>query len=124
MSDLAYGHVVTRLLQGAPGLALTLDAHLESNGEILPHVFFGDVTRYVEARVNCGDTETVKQILAVFEDAVSSSDAQARDLIGASFLENLETDALLFSTLAELAGPQIKVAIEGERNHRNWGPEA
>lgn len=78
-------------------LAPLLKEHITDNmGEVLPHVFFGDLTRYVialVATVNSGGglepRRELRDILDFLEQSFSTGDQELRELIGASFLENL-----------------------------------
>ncbi|HEV2680099.1 MAG TPA: hypothetical protein VGV14_06345 [Rhodanobacter sp.] len=85
-----------------------MDAHLRDNDELLPHVFLGDVTRYVHDVLKRGDTDVVRRILVVLELAFVSPDQEARDLVAASFLENLEPNADDLRMLTALSGAAMK----------------
>jgi hypothetical protein len=88
-----------------------MDAHFRDNGEVLPHVILGDVTRFVHEALKRGDRSTVRRILAVLERAFVSRDQDARELVSASFLENLEPGAGELRTLTALAGPKMKEVL-------------
>ncbi len=113
---LPYADVIPRLLGQVPELSQLLDEHRHDNDEVLPHVFFGDVTRFVEAELASGRKETVRPVLSVLENAVESSDPATRDLVGASFLENL--DPTTFAALFALAGPRMRTALVQQQNYR------
>jgi hypothetical protein len=82
------GYVVHRFR----ALMHLLEEHLEDNdGELLPHVLMGDMTRWL---VEHADVEihklTVRAILATFEENFTPRSAdKVSELIAASFLENL-----------------------------------
>src|SRR5687767_5332264 len=79
------------------GLAPLLKEHVTDNlGEILPHVFFGDLTRYILALVatvsSGGGLEPrreLRDILDFLEESFSTGNQELQVLIGTSFLENL-----------------------------------
>jgi hypothetical protein len=100
-----------------------MSEHVRDNDEVLPHVFFGDLTRYVHSEVAHGRSDTVRRILVVLEMTVASQDQRTRDLVGASFLENLQSDPTVFSALSALAGPEMKSALAHERVRRGFDPE-
>ena len=53
---MTYDNVVAELVTQVPELAPRLAEHQQDYDEILPHVFFGDVVRYVEA--HCDELTT------------------------------------------------------------------
>lgn len=74
-------------------LAPILDEHLADNGELLPHVFFGDVTRHASAMARAGtNTDAVDGLLGDLDDSLSlaKDDDQVDNLIGVSFVENAQ----------------------------------
>lgn len=122
MSHLSYGEVVPHLLREVPELEQTLAEHVRNNGQMLPHVFFADVTRYVHSELSKGRAATVRRILAVLESAITSDAQEARDLVGASFLENLESEPIDFAALSALAGPEMRKALAQERSRKGIEP--
>jgi hypothetical protein len=97
-----------------PGLTTLLDEHIENNfGEVLPHVFFGDVTRYVLSLVATNDDSLsprreLRDVLDYLEEAYTGGDEELQELIAVSFLENLprpgETGAGIRGMLARTSG--------------------
>jgi hypothetical protein len=123
MAHLSYREIVPRLRREVPELAPTLTEHIRDYDEVLPHVFFGDVTRYVCDELARGRVDAVRSILTVLEMAVTSPDREARDLVGASFLENLESKRAVFDALSALAGPEMRQALKQECNRRGINSE-
>ena len=77
--QLCYETIVNRLLTEVPELRPLYDEHLHGNDEFLPHVFFGDVTRYVMQLVRAmdqtrhiGTPDPLGRILRFLEEAMSS----------------------------------------------------
>ena len=72
------------------------DKHIEDYDELLPHVFFGDLTRYVvelyKATLDCSQDKSkwdeLDTILSYLEDGISGNDEEIQELIAVSFLEN------------------------------------
>jgi hypothetical protein len=88
--------VVDRLVERFDSLKPLAREHLADNfGEVLPHVFLGDVTRFLAARVAApgyvpgGIEPEAKQILAMLAEEFSSGDEEVKELISVSVLENL-----------------------------------
>ena len=75
------------LVQKVPLLAALMKEHLEYYDELIPHVFMGDVSRYVishrEGREQVGDF--LDQCFRDYGDDI-------QNLIAVSFLENLESE--------------------------------
>ena len=78
-----YDAFVPTLLAELPGLQRIYDAHLQAYDEVLPHVFVGDLTRYVIASYRQMRTDTsgqarqvVDRALALLEQAMQSSDVR------------------------------------------------
>ncbi len=74
-------------------LAPILDDHLAGNGELLPHVFFGDVTRYASTLARGGaDGDLLDKLLTDLNDSLSegTQNDDVDNLIRASFVENAQ----------------------------------
>lgn len=90
---------VRGLLVQAPELQPLFNEHIEDNDELLPHVFMGDVTRFVVALSansssddisSLASRQTLIKILDFLEEGMQAGDDNVRELISASFLENLD----------------------------------
>lgn len=109
---------VRTLAQGVPELQPLLREHEADYKELLPHVFMGDVTRFVfdlHSRAQRGSRETegvLTEILVGVEKALASRDLSLRDLIVASFLENLDRSDPLFGTLRDRFGKTLLAALD------------
>ena len=98
-----------------PNLSARLEEHIKDNlGEILPHVFFGDVTRYVLSllfAVSGGGLpprRELREILDYLEEAYSGGDEERRELISVSFLENLPRPGEEGAQIREMVGPNLR----------------
>jgi hypothetical protein len=83
---------VNWLVDRHPGLAPVLKEHLAVYDELLPHVFFGDVTRYASVLAH-ESTETVEldRLLADLDNALAGgTDDEVENLVWASFIENAQ----------------------------------
>ena len=81
---------VADLCAADPALTHVLDEHVADNDQFLPHVFMADVTRWLCADRGPG---TVRNVVRVIADHFERGESDVRDVILASFLENLEPDA-------------------------------
>jgi len=95
-----------RLASQFLGVGALLEEHLADNGELLPHVFFGDLTRYVLA-----DGEDKVAVVQCLENAMYGGAPSVEELIAVSFVENIET-------LDELS--QVLVGISGNKLREEW----
>jgi hypothetical protein len=99
-----------QLAREFPEVGDLLEAHLADNGELLPHVFFGDLTRYV-----LSDGRDKAAVVQRLEDVLSGADSAVEELIGVSFVENLETREELEHVLKGVTGNRIRE--EWHRQH-------
>jgi hypothetical protein len=74
------------------GLVPVLDEHLADNDELLPHVLFGDVTRYALTLARDGEVEDLDRLLSDLDAALGDSDDEVANLVWVSFVENASTD--------------------------------
>src|SRR5882724_7900564 len=104
---------VTLIATRFPGLAAVLSEHIKENfGEVLPHVFFGDLARYVVSLVlatNSGGglapRRELHEILNLLEETFVSGEEGLRELIAGSFLENLPRPDEEGSKVLAMLGP-------------------
>jgi hypothetical protein len=81
---------------------------LADNNELLPHVFLGDVARFVIAEaIRSPASFAIMKVLNVMEFGLAS-EKEVRELVAVSFVENLcgEDDAL--SVLVLMMGPALR----------------
>jgi hypothetical protein len=83
--------LVDRVVAVVPALSALLGKHRSDNSELLPHVFFGDVTRFVVSGFadHPEHREDAEKILAVLEGAMHSPSEDVQNLVSVSFCENL-----------------------------------
>lgn len=105
---------VNTLLDKVPELRPVYDEHIHDNGELLPHMFFGDVTRYAVQQVRWGEmgpAKPVERILQVLDQSMGSGDEQVKELIAVSFIENLVEHDDVLESLKGLVGPNLEKEI-------------
>lgn len=98
-----------------PGLSALLEEHVKDNlGELLPHVFFGDVARYILSLLLAASggglppRRELRDILAYLEEAYAGGDEEVRELIAVSFLENLPRPGESSAEIREMLGPNLR----------------
>ena len=67
-----------------PGLAPMLAEHIKDNDEILPHLFFGDVTRYALSLVRERKPDQkpeLRMLLDFLEESFSGGNEELQELI-------------------------------------------
>jgi hypothetical protein len=77
------------VVKSFPALRPLFDEHLRDYDELLPHVFFGDISRWVEKMlVKRGHERTLQRFFVELE-TIYGKDDRAENVIAASLLENL-----------------------------------
>ena len=110
-----------RLVESIPALTPILAEHRSDNfGEILPHAFMSDVSRWYLARVRQRDFADAGEFATYLDAEYVNGSAYVRDLLAVSFIENLpwehEENALAVrSTL----GPVLQAR---QREMWSWRP--
>jgi hypothetical protein len=101
-------------------LGALLEEHLRDNkGEVLPHVFFGDATRYIlslvgsSKKAGLSPRRELRDILAYLEEPYSGGDSEVQELISASFLENLPRIDEAVSQIRQMLGPNLRRKLAG-----------
>lgn len=104
---------VMLLVANFPYLEPLLQDHVEDFGEVIPHVFFGDLTRYaVTAFIQGDDMEQLKDLLAELERAFHAGNDEVANLIAVSFVENLPSPGEQGEDIRELLGPGLRAELE------------
>lgn len=73
-----------------PEIAPVIDEHTDFYGEVLLHVLFGDVSRFVEEAYADGRSDVEHRCLDLFDRALREGDAEVENVISVSFVENTE----------------------------------
>jgi hypothetical protein len=105
--------LIRRIRDEIPGVNDLFKQHLKEQGELLPHVFFGDVTRFFLALVGRHDEAAraaSTELMHALEEAMDG-DEPVQELVVASFLENLLGDPMLDSIRQHLP-PKLRRAFE------------
>ncbi len=107
---------VQLLVNHFPILQGMFDEHVADNfGELLPHLFFGDLTRYC-IRLSCSkgsdggavDLHQLQDILDYLEIAYVEDSEVVGELIAVSFLEDLPRGNEDGSNIRQMVGPSLR----------------
>lgn len=100
--------LIERLLAAVPDLRPVYDEHISDNDDLLPHVFFGDVTRFA---IENAATPNVANLLAVLDEGLCDADAEVREVVLASFVENLAGETAALKLLKSKMGLNLRRAL-------------
>ncbi|MGH3490301.1 MAG: DUF7674 family protein [Actinopolymorphaceae bacterium] len=117
-STSATHRTVQRLVAAEPALADDLNEHLETYGELLPHVFMGELIDRLVEWTGTGQEPAVarvSKVLAALEDEYGK-DFEVDELIAASFLEDLPERGESGSGILDLLGPKLGKELTRQRS--------
>jgi hypothetical protein len=108
---------VSSMVARFPSLYRLLEDHIRDNaGEVLPHVFFGEVTRYVLSLLVAARgeprRELIGDVLSYLEEAYAAGDEELRELISVSFLENLPGPGESGAEVREMVGQNLRRQLQ------------
>lgn len=115
--------IIQELRQAGARVESEYQEHIADNNELLPHVFFGGVTRLIEALhadALRGDDESevlLTRLLNALERGMSAGDAAVVTLIATSFIENIDRESRHFGALRSMLGPTLSRELEQQRGH-------
>jgi len=106
---------IDHLVSQVPTLESALREHVSDNfGEVLPHVFLGDITRYAVAEFIRGEkgverpvSQELEALLTALEAGIAAGDEIA-ELVCVSFLENLPRPGEPGGGIRDLLGPGLR----------------
>ena len=114
--DAAFVH---GLVAAVPPLQAVLAQHLADYEELLPHVFMGDVSRFMIGQYNehlegsSGSLAVLEQLFSALERGASEGAERVQEMITVSFLENVAEEMTLFPDLQSFLGPTLKHELRG-----------
>jgi hypothetical protein len=117
----SYGTAHVRLLDAVPEFRSAVEEHVADHGEVLPHVLFADLTRFVLVAQEAGDQQLVLRVLRHLDSEMRLGDEKVQELVAVSFVENVGPweDAM-----SEVIGTwPVALRQEAERQRR-WTPGA
>ena len=76
--------------EAVPEFGRAIDEHITyHDGDVLKHVPFGDLTRFILAAEERGDHDLVRRCLSFLDLALREGDSDVQNLVGVSFVENV-----------------------------------
>jgi hypothetical protein len=113
ISDPAADRFVRELVAAVPRLRGLLNEHVHDQGELLPHVFFGDVARALATTPESRSVprSELEDALAFMERGLHDGEPSVQELIVASFLENVPPRELR-TDIRPMLGPALRAAYE------------
>jgi len=101
---------VETLVYRFPMLQEAYAEHLKDYDELLPHVFMGDVTRVVVSAAS-DNSVWLAPLMETLEHELESGPEPVRNVILASFIENLTGSVPAIKALLPLMGPRLTDAV-------------
>lgn len=89
MAQMSVADLLRDLRLEIPEIGPLIDGHLETFGQVLPHVLFGDVTRFAVDAHAAGWEDVEGRCLCLLERALTDGDAEVVNVIEVSFIENV-----------------------------------
>ena len=87
--QISYDDVIEHLLEQLPEFRAEVEDHIQFNEGLLPHVLFGDLTRFVLRAREQGRDDVVRRALEFLDEALRHGDEQVDNLVSVSFVENV-----------------------------------
>jgi hypothetical protein len=104
---------IERIVVAVPALRASYEQHVQDNDGLLPHVYLGDVTRFVVRGFRTGsgpEQADAESVLSFLEEALGSPRADVQTLVSLSFVENLLGEEPLERIRAAM-GPRLKAEL-------------
>lgn len=135
--ELEYRTFIPVLVRAVPELIPLYEEHLRDNDELLPHVFMGDVTRFVidayaRSMLPGKDgqhwSQVLDKVMSTLEGAAASPNLGLVNLVTVSFCENLldleEKDIAAYRGIREKMGPKLTEQMQAIREYWYGGANA
>jgi hypothetical protein len=110
--------VIDDLVSEVPEFEPTVREHVETYDSLLPHVLFGDFTRFVVAAWQDGNLELVGRCMDFLERALAGGDPGLHDLVAASFVENVGVWEPGMAPFVETWPPALRMVAERQSDNR------
>jgi hypothetical protein len=118
MDRLTYSNIVDHLGAAVPDFRPLVEEHIADNRAVLPHVLFGDLTRFVISKYRdwkAGDGAAwtaVQRVLQLLEEALAQDGPELNDLVKASFLENLGQAGDDYGGIRQILSAPLREALD------------
>jgi hypothetical protein len=115
---------IQSLISEFPGIEPVYEDHVRDFDELLPHLLFGDVVRWVERLYEAGDHSTIKAFVARMESDYPTLDPACRNLVDVSFAEDLPYPGTRGAEIALWLGPNLRREYERGHHLEKWARQA
>ena len=104
---------VGQLITTSPELSEVHRQHLVDQGELLPHVLMGEITRLVIAQAASGESaDWLAKLLLRLEAGLTSGNRDIAELVAVSFVENLCGENTTIETLRPVMGAALRREVK------------
>ena len=103
---------VTRLTSTSLELADVYREHIADQGELLPHVLMGEITRLVIANAGREQADWLSTFLQQLEAGLVSGNDDIAELVAVSFVENLSGENAVIQTLLPTMGEALRREVK------------
>ena len=103
---------VSRLIATSSELTEVYRQHIADQGELLPHVLMGEVTRLVIANAGREQAVWLSKLLQQLEAGLSSGNHDIAELVGVSFVENLSGENSAIQALLPAMGSTLRREVK------------
>jgi len=112
---------IREFVAAIPELQTALDEHVRDNHELLPHVFFGDVSRFARDIPRTQDEELARRLAGALERMAAAPDNDVVNVVQVSFIEYFvwgdEGDQAAFGWLSRFFGPAMLARTDEFREY-------
>lgn len=109
---------IHELTSAVPQLKGLLTQHVAEYGELLPHVYMGEVSRFTveqhhqSAAGARGPRSVLEELFATIERADTEGSEDVKELISVSFLENIAEEMVASADLQSFLGPTLRRELQ------------
>lgn len=101
------------LIDRCPSLLPLLQEHIDTYDQVLPHVFLGELTRWIEDRYQADpDDLQLTTALGYIDEYFAAAGPKDGELIAASFLENLPHAGEPGAEIRDALGPSLREHLD------------
>lgn len=115
---------IERLVQAVPQLTSLYDEHRSDYDDVLPHVFLGDVARYITQGFTGNESTKTRgsrgrdavEVLRILDEALATGDPDLVELVSVSFLENIDWETAEGQSIRSAMGPRLLEELSRREN--------
>ena len=103
---------VSHLISISSELTEVYRQHIADQGELMPHVLMGEVTRLVIANAGRAQAVWLPKLLQQLESGLSSGNDDIAELVAVSFVENLSGENSAIQALLPAMGSTLRREVK------------